>query len=239
MLPVIQGYIEIKNIPIPSADQLGIFLKGRKSHDSHVTTTSLSEEPPQEGVASVIQMQNLLPKNEEYTPPREGVAISYKERSAEDENEADYCLLPCSYSSTPLASSLPNELTETLTPSYISHAKPIINAASSSQTDAVSSQTHTISSQIDTVSSHTDAVSSQTDTVSSQIDTVFSDSDLMNATLEESNDSKTTLNERKRKGDEVDFESDTPTITMAIISRRSRYRAGNVCVWAGGMILLP
>ena len=168
MLPIVQGYIEIKTIPIPSLDHLGIFLKKQQSHDSHVTT-SLLGSPPKEGVATASAEE------------RGGEEI----KKIEQKDEYDY------YGSTPLASSLPNELNDTLT-----------------QSDQLDQSI--IDAQSDLISFHTDAKSPQSDLKSSQIDPK-SDSESSQVFVMVPN-----------------ISSDVPTVTMALISRRSRHRAGNV-----------
>ena len=151
---------------------MGIFLKKQQSHDNHVTT-SLSETPPKEGVATASVVE------------RGGEEI--KRNQQKDEHDI--------YSSTPLAASLRNELNDTLTQS---------NQHQLDQSIA--------DSQSDLISFHTDTKSSQTDTKSSQIDPK-SDSESSQAFVMVPNVS-----------------SEVPTVTMALISRRSRHRAGNVYV---------
>ncbi|XP_019856838.1 PREDICTED: phosphatidylinositide phosphatase SAC2-like [Amphimedon queenslandica] len=170
VLPVVQGYIEIKTIPIPSPDQLGIFLKKQQSHDTHVTTFLLG------------------------TPPKEGMAtasVDVEERGGEEIKRNDRKDEHDIYSSTPLAASLPNELNDTLT--------------QSNQHQLDQSITDT---QSDLISFHTDSKSSQSDLKSSQIDPK-SDSESSQAFVMVPN-----------------ISSDVPTVTMALISRRSRHRAG-------------
>lgn len=167
------------------------------SHDDHVTTSFMEEDGATSGDVPVI-ISDLT----------EAIPVETKNSV---ESCDDYVIVPDMLSSTPIGSAHSNDLLDTLTPKVFPNIVPQMIKVEDGTTPPQLRR----SPQIDSLSCD----SCDTD-------------DLMNDRLEEQQPLQMIFEKEEQKVDSYPWnkpvvqQEEDPLITIALISRRSRYRAG-------------